>query len=260
MSEQPTQGPPPQTALAEVPKKSLGGTVVALERLALHAYQSGLFKGKVPNVSAGVIALAFGNDLGLSPTTSLTSIHVIEGKPVMSGNLMLALVKKTPGWKVKVIERSNTRCVLEWVENGEVQGRSEFSMEDAKLAGLQNKDNWRKYPKAMLFNRAVSDGFKTYCPHLACGHTVYTPEELGADVDADGEIVCTLSISEAQALEVRALLDETQSDEKKFLSYYQISKIDELTPEQHESAVRMLRTKLTAIKTSRKEEAARASS
>lgn len=237
-------------AIVEAPKKAQNN-ITALERLAQHAFQSGLFKGKVANVSSGVIALAFGQDLGLSATTSLTSIHVIDGKPSMSANLMLALVKKTPGWKVKVIERSHVRCVLEWSENGEVLGRSEFTMEDAKLAGLASKDNWRKYPKQMLFNRCVSDGFRTFCPHLACGHTIYTPDELGAEVNADGDVVETsFTITRSQAEQLEGMFSEAGVDKDEYLKKQNLTSVSDLTPDQYDLVVKRLQMKINTKRSS----------
>ena len=40
-------------------------------------------------------------------------------------------------------------------------------------------DNWRKYPKNMLFARAISNGVKWHCPDVMNGQPVYTPDEMG---------------------------------------------------------------------------------
>lgn len=45
------------------------------------------------------------------------------------------------------------------------------------------------YPQNMLFARAISSGVRRYCPDVFNGNLVYVPEELGAQVDEDGEIV-----------------------------------------------------------------------
>jgi len=62
-------------------------------------------------------------------------------------------------------------------------------MADAKAAGLDQKDNWKKYKRNMLFARALSNGQKWYAPDVFNGATVYTPDELGADVDGDGNVI-----------------------------------------------------------------------
>jgi hypothetical protein len=41
----------------------------------------------------------------------------------------------------------------------------------------------------MLFARAISAGCRTYTPDVFNGNLVYVPEEMGAQVDADGEVI-----------------------------------------------------------------------
>jgi hypothetical protein len=60
----------------------------------------------------------------------------------------------------------------------------------ASTAGLAGKDIWRQYPENMLFWRAMSNGASAFCPDAFAGAPVYTPDELGADVDPQtGEII-----------------------------------------------------------------------
>ena len=56
----------------------------------------------------------------------------------------------------------------------------------AVKAGTKNMD---KFPRNMLFARAMSNGQKWYCPDAFNGATVYTPEELGAETDENGDII-----------------------------------------------------------------------
>ena len=67
-------------------------------------------------------------------------------------------------------------------------GISTFTMKDAANAGLSG-DNWRKFSRNMLFARCISNGAKWYCPDLS-GGPLYTPDELGAQVDGEtGEVI-----------------------------------------------------------------------
>jgi hypothetical protein len=43
----------------------------------------------------------------------------------------------------------------------------------------------------MMFSRAMSNGVKWYCPDVFSGNAMYTPEELGASVNGDGEVIET---------------------------------------------------------------------
>jgi hypothetical protein len=62
---------------------------------------------------------------------------------------------------------------------------SEFTIQDAKMAGTKNLN---KFPKNMLFARAISNGAKWFAAGIFGGSPVYTPEELGASTDEDGYI------------------------------------------------------------------------
>jgi hypothetical protein len=57
-------------------------------------------------------------------------------------------------------------------------GTTEFTLEDARRAQLGG-DNWRKWPKAMLFARCISSGYKQHCPDALGAAPVY--------VEAHGE-------------------------------------------------------------------------
>jgi hypothetical protein len=161
-------------------------SVNQLERLAQHACASGMYK-RFPNASAAVMVMAMAHEVGLTPAIGLTSIHFYDGKPSMSGNLMWSLVLNAPEYELsQILQRDEKGCRIRWVRSGRVLGESAWTEEDSKRAGLLNKDNWKKYPRAMAFNRAVSEGFKAYAAHLGMGYTIYTPDELGQDIDADG--------------------------------------------------------------------------
>lgn len=184
----------PETDLSVVPAAS-DKLAISPERLALAAFRSGMFK-KLPNVDAALMLLQFGTDLNLSATTALTSIHFIEGKPTMSGNLLWSLVLRDPEYNRSYVKPSPTDKSVTLIFHRRIEGETvfkvehSFTIEEAKQAGLLDKPggNWKKYPKAMLFNRAVSSGIKMYAAHLTMGYTVYTPDELGAEINAEGEL------------------------------------------------------------------------
>jgi hypothetical protein len=66
-----------------------------------------------------------------------------------------------------------------------------FSWEDAQRAGVTGKDNWRKYPAAMLRARCITALARAVYPDLAMG--IYDPDELGDVTPAPGnyEVVAT---------------------------------------------------------------------
>lgn len=149
---------------------------------------SGLFQDTRGQAQAVAKILA-GRELGLPPIASMTGINIIQGRISLSANLIAASIKRSGRYDYRVKEMSATRCVVEFFEreNGvrEQIGVSEFTIDDAKKAGTKNLD---KFPRNMLFARAMSNGARWFTPDIFNG-PVYTPEELGADVNEEGNVI-----------------------------------------------------------------------
>lgn len=140
-------------------------------------------------LAQAIVKVMAGAELGLGPFASMTGISIIQGKPTLGANLLATLVKNDPRYDYRVEQCDNNACVLTWYENGEVVGTSSFTLEEAKVAGLAGKDNWKKYTSDMLFARAITRGQKRFAPGVGGGAPIYTPDELGADVDEDGNVI-----------------------------------------------------------------------
>jgi hypothetical protein len=136
-----------------------------------------------------IVKILAGQELGFGPFASMTGVNIIQGKPVLGANFMAAAVKRTGKYNYRIIHLDDMKCELAFFEGGLEVGRSVFTMEDAKKANLTGKDNWQKYPRNMLFARALSNGQKWYAPDVFNGATVYTPDELGAVTDEDGNVI-----------------------------------------------------------------------
>lgn len=155
------------------------------ERAAAAMSKSGYFQDAAQAAQAVVKILA-GQELGFGPFASMTGIHIIQGRPAIGANLMAAAVKASGRYNYRVIEMTDETCELAFYEGKEKIGSSRFTMSDARKAGTKNLD---KFPRNMLFSRAISNGVRWYCPDVFAGAPTYTPEELGADVNADGEVI-----------------------------------------------------------------------
>lgn len=160
-----------------------------LSRIGKMMAVSGYFQDARDAAQAAVKVQA-GMEMGFGPFTSMTGIHIIQGRPSVGANLMASAVKNNPRYDYRVREMSDQVCKIEFFEivNGKREsiGISEFTLADGKKAGTKNLD---KFPRNMLFARAMSNGIRWFCPDAFNGNTVYTPEELGADVDEDGYII-----------------------------------------------------------------------
>lgn len=132
-----------------------------LERVAGIIAKSDLapkdYRNKPENVA---VAIAMGMELGVSPMQAVQGISVINGRPSVWGDLMMALCRAHPACDGidETLEYDNAGNVVAAVcrasRNGQVQERR-FSVEDAKRAGLWTKDGpWKQYPFRMLQMRA----------------------------------------------------------------------------------------------------------
>jgi hypothetical protein len=146
------------------------------ERLGDILVKSGYFKDTRDQAQAIVKILA-GAEQGFGPIASMMGYDIVEGQPTMSANLIAAAIQKSGLFKFRVREWSVRLCKIEFFEGSESLGVSEFTIEDAARAELAGKTNWKKYPKAMLFARAMSQGARAYTPAVFNG-SIYTPDEL----------------------------------------------------------------------------------
>jgi len=148
--------------------------------------QSGFFADTQQQAQAVVKVLA-GAEIGFGPIASMTGVYIVKGKPALSANLIAAAVKRSGKYNYRIIEHTDNACAISFSEGGEQCGESRFSMEDAGRAGL-GEQNWQKYPRNMLFARAMSNGAKWFCPDIF-GGPIYTPDELGAVTDETGDVI-----------------------------------------------------------------------
>ena len=87
---------------------------------------------------------------------------------------MAARVKGFGKYDYKVIQLDEQKCSIDFYCGKELLGNSTFTIADAKKAGTKNID---KFPKNMLFARAISNGVKWYTPDIY-ETPVYVPEEM----------------------------------------------------------------------------------
>lgn len=134
-------------------------------------------------VAAGLAGRAYGWDV----MTSMRQFHVIEGTASLRPESMLGLVRQA-GHSVTV-ETGETGAVAHGKRaDTEDTHSASFTMQDAEVAGLANKKNWKQYQDAMLTWRAVSKLCRVLFPDVVLG-AGYVPEELGGEVTETGELV-----------------------------------------------------------------------
>jgi hypothetical protein len=147
---------------------------------------SGLLPAQYREKPGNVLyAVEFGEMLGIRPMAAITGVHVIEGKPSASAALISALVRRA-GHRLRV-SGNDEKAVAEIIRSDDPDFvyRSEWTIARARQAELIGKGTWKKYPAAMLKARAITEVARDACEEALMGMH-YTPEELGAEVDAEG--------------------------------------------------------------------------
>ena len=155
--------------------------MVPLEQIGMMAKavsDSGLFGIKSEAAAFSLMCIAQAD--GIPPIKAAVQYHIIDGKPSLKSEAMLARFQASGGsirWK----ERTPQRCTL-WLEHpkaGEIEVT--WDIERAKAAGLAGRNMWKAYPAQMMSARCISEGIRALYP--ACVGGFYTPEEV-RDFDA----------------------------------------------------------------------------
>lgn len=135
--------------------------------------ESGMFTD-AKAMGQAFVKIQAGQEIGIPPFAAMSGIHIIQGKPTLGAGLIASAVKGSGKYDYKVLKLDDKNCSIDFLQGGEVIGNSSFSIEDAKKAQTKNID---KFPKNMLFARAISNGVKWFCPDVFAG-PVYVPEEM----------------------------------------------------------------------------------
>jgi hypothetical protein len=158
--------------------------------------ESGMF-ADTKSAAQAIVKIQAGQEIGIPPFAAMTGIHIIQGKPTIGAGLIASRLKGSGKYDYRVIEGSEKVCSIDFYQGNTKIGNSTFTIEDAKKALTKNID---KFPKNMLFARAISNGVKWYCPDVFSG-PVYVPEEM--------QVVTT---EEATHIEVDTTIDEIIND------------------------------------------------
>jgi hypothetical protein len=170
-----------------------GNELEVIQRTGKLLAASGYFDAKgdaITQMAQMAAKIMAGRELGFGPFASVNGIYIIKGRPSISASLMATAVKNSQRYDYRVKRLDNDGCTLEFFEmvNGKREsiGISTFTSADATKAGTENMG---KFPRNMMFARAMSNGVKWFCPDVFSGNAIYVPEELGAETDGDGNVV-----------------------------------------------------------------------
>lgn len=173
-----------------------------IQSLAQLMIQSKMFSD-IQGVAQGAVRILAGRELGIGPVASLRSIEIVRGNLSIRSHLMAAMIKRSSRYNYRVTTSTDDKCIIEFLEHGDACGTSEFTLDDAKRAGIATGDSWKKYPKTMLYNRAMSQGARMYCPDIFLGGVFYENEIIEADA--------TLTSNEPEPMPIEQASDRQKS-------------------------------------------------
>ena len=144
--------------------------------------------GKVEDIFAVIV---MGNELGIPAMQSINSICMIQGRPCLSTQLMVALVRskfKTCKITYKMDEVNKTVTCTVYrdftPDNNEPDFVSTWNMEKVSAMGLAGRDQYKKQHMNMMKWRSTSEALRTVFPDALMG--LMTTEEFK---DVDGKEV-----------------------------------------------------------------------
>jgi hypothetical protein len=186
------------------------GDFATMKELGNMAIRSGFLPTSIKTPEQAVVIMLKGREIGIPPMQAFSSIAVVSGKPTMSAELMLSMIyRNVPGAIVNFLVTDANQCSIEARRPNGKFTKFSFTMEDAKRANLTGKGPWVTYPAAMLRARCISAMARAMFPDALSG-IVYTPEELGAQVNDDGEILDVPTETKPREIEAQALFDDKE--------------------------------------------------
>ena len=145
-----------------------------MEQMATAIAASGLFGMKDKNSVLALMAVAQAE--GLHPATAARDFHIIQGRPALKADAMLARFQNAGG-KVEWKEYTDDKVTGVFSHPNGGNLAVTWTIEQATKIGLVKPGSgWQKFPRAMLRSRCISEGIRSVFPGSVTGF--YSPDEV----------------------------------------------------------------------------------
>ena len=168
--------------------------------LSKELVSTGFLPQHIKTAGQAAAIILTGKEMGMGPMRAIRSLQMVKGKVIESADSQLARFKADGGRAVFTTLTETTAVLALKHPNGDEHTET-FTLADAKRAGLDGSDTYRKFPKAMLRSRAITAGLKSVGWEGAVGN--YDREEAATSFAPE------LSVDETRPSEPAGLLVET---------------------------------------------------
>lgn len=153
--------------------KALTIPISDIRQMAEAVAKSGLFGVKTADQAMALMLIAHAE--GLHPAIAARDYDIIQGRPAKKSEAMLRSFLSLGG-KVEWHELTDEKASATFSHPQGGTLKIEWDLARAKKAGLEGKDNYKKWPRQMLRARVISEGVRSIHPGATSG--MYTPEEV----------------------------------------------------------------------------------
>lgn len=241
--------------------KTLEDAYKISEIIAKSSFCPKQFMGKPGDV---LVAIQMGAEVGLKPMQALQNIAVINGRPSLWGDAMLAVCRQSSQFEY-ITERYNESlesytCTIK--RRNEPEFVQPFSKADAIKAKLWGKEGpWTQYPKRMLQMRARGFALRDAFPDLLRGMITVeeardfdlSPTDYSHVKEVHNDPIEEMPITAQQFAEIKEKIKATDSDEAKICEMLKIQKLEQMNIVQFDKINKMLDTKIARVKTKQPE-------
>lgn len=113
----------------------------------------------------GMAKMLVGWELGIDPIQAMQDVSIVKGKIFLHYSQLIRLIEEK-GYAIHEVERSSARAAIRLEHPKKPTRTFEFTIEDAKLAGLivrgynNEPSMYEKRPRVMLYSRVISEAFR----------------------------------------------------------------------------------------------------
>ena len=208
-----------------------------LDGLSAKLAVSGLFAGKTKEQIFSLLMLAHAE--GVHPMTAMRDFDIIQGRPAKKAEAMHRSFLAAGGSVVwNKLDDTVADGTFAHPQGG--SARIVWDMERVKKAEIKNEAMYKKYPRAMLRSRCISEGVRTVYPAATSG--LYEPGEVkGMEPQPEKVVEGEVMLAAPEQIEaMRQALADNGVEITRLLAKAEIKGLDEMPSSDVPNAIKWI--------------------